>query len=134
MNDGNDKQEQEPLKIFIPSRGTRTGFKGTRYFQLQQSSLTSSHLVLVQHSALAPSPSKAPERRRQQPRPDLIDIKGDPRKQAPKNDPQYYYRPYKTILVRTVADGGESFYVSGDHRQTVPTLRARVLQAAERFS
>lgn len=76
MNDGNDKQEQEPLKILIHSRGTRTGFKGTRYFQLQQSSLTSSHLVLVQHSALAPSPSKAPERRRQQPRPDLIDIKG----------------------------------------------------------
>ena len=65
---------------------------------------------------------------------DLIDIKGDPRKQAPKNDPQYYYRPYKTILVRTVADGGESFYVSGDHRHTVPTLRARVLQAAERHS
>ena len=34
--------------------------------------------------------------------------------------PRYYYRPCKTILVRTVADGGESFYVQGDHRVTVP--------------
>lgn len=42
--------------------------------------------------------------------------------EAPKTDPAYYFRPYKTILVRTVSDGGESFYVQGDHRTTVPTL------------
>jgi hypothetical protein len=60
---------------------------------------------------------------------DLIPIAGDPRQQAPKTDPQYYYRPYKTILVRTVADGGESFYVTGDHRQTVPALHQNVLRA-----
>ena len=54
---------------------------------------------------------------------DVIPIAGDPRREAPKSDPQYYYRPYKTILVRTVADGGESFYVCGDHRRTVPALR-----------
>jgi hypothetical protein len=53
---------------------------------------------------------------------DLIPITGDPKKQAPKTDPQYYYRPYKTILVRTVADGGESHYVQGDHRDTLPRL------------
>lgn len=53
---------------------------------------------------------------------DLIPIQGDPKRQAPKSDPQYYYRPYKTILVRTVADGGESFYVQGDHRHVVPAL------------
>lgn len=58
---------------------------------------------------------------------DLIPIQGDPREQAPKSDPQYYYRPYKTILVRTVADGGESFYVTGDHRNTVPTLHQNIL-------
>lgn len=63
---------------------------------------------------------------------DLIPIQGDPRRQAPKNDPQYYYRPYKTILVRTVADGGESFYVTGDHRQTVPSLHHLVLEHAEK--
>jgi hypothetical protein len=58
---------------------------------------------------------------------DLIALEGDPRQQAPKSDPQYYYRPWKTILVRTVADGGESFYVQGDHRLTVPHLRRAVL-------
>lgn len=43
-----------------------------------------------------------------------------------KSDPQYYFRPWKTILVRTVADGGESFYVQGRHDQTVPGLWAAV--------
>ncbi len=62
---------------------------------------------------------------------DLIPIQGDFRQQAPKSDPQYYYRPYKTILVRTVADGGESFYVCGDHKHTVPSLRRFVLEQAE---
>ena len=37
---------------------------------------------------------------------------------TPKTDPGYYFRPHKTILVRTVADGGESFYFCGDHRAT----------------
>lgn len=60
---------------------------------------------------------------------DLIRIDGDFQSQAPKSNPQYYYRPWKTILVRTVADGGESFYVAGDHRQTIPHLRLAALQA-----
>ncbi len=53
---------------------------------------------------------------------DLIPLDDDYHRQAPKTDPRYYYRPWKTILVRTVADGGESFYVQGDHRQTVPAI------------
>jgi hypothetical protein len=53
---------------------------------------------------------------------DLVPLEGDTRREAPKTDPRYYYRPWKTILVRTVADGGESFYVQGDHRLTVPHL------------
>jgi hypothetical protein len=61
---------------------------------------------------------------------DLIPIEGDTRRQAPKTDPQYYYRPWKTILVRTVADGGESFYVQGDHRATVPHLHREALAFA----
>jgi len=28
----------------------------------------------------------------------------------------------KTILCRTVADGGTSHYIRGDHRQTITTL------------
>jgi hypothetical protein len=53
---------------------------------------------------------------------DLIALDDDYHRQAPRSDPRYYYRPWKTILVRTVADGGESFYVQGDHRDTVPAL------------
>jgi hypothetical protein len=60
---------------------------------------------------------------------DLVPLDGDTRRQAPKTDPRYYYRPWKTILVRTVADGGESFYLQGDHRATVPALRRATLAA-----
>jgi hypothetical protein len=60
---------------------------------------------------------------------DLIQIDGDTQAEAPKSNPQYYYRPWKTILVRTVADGGESFYVCGDHRQTVPYLRQAAIRS-----
>jgi hypothetical protein len=59
---------------------------------------------------------------------DLIPIEGDYHRQASKSEPGYYYRPWKTILVRTVADGGESFYFAGDHRQTVPTLYRTLAQ------
>lgn len=39
-----------------------------------------------------------------------------------KEHAQYYYRPWKTILARTVADGGQSYYFQGDHQLTIPTL------------
>jgi hypothetical protein len=54
---------------------------------------------------------------------DLLPLAGDVRVEASKSDPQYYYRPWKTVLVRTVVDGGTSFYVRGDHRDTIPHLR-----------
>ena len=60
---------------------------------------------------------------------DLIPLEGDTRQEAPRSDPRYYYRPWKTILARTVADGGASFYVQGDHRVTVPHLYHAALQA-----
>jgi hypothetical protein len=53
---------------------------------------------------------------------DLVPIQGDFRRELPKSDPGYYFRPHKTILVRTVKDGGESFYFCGDHRATLPAL------------
>jgi hypothetical protein len=65
---------------------------------------------------------------------DLIPIEGDFQHEAPKSNPQYYYRPWKTILVRTVADGGESFYVCGDHRRTLPHLRWAALAPDQRVS
>lgn len=53
---------------------------------------------------------------------DLIELGDDLSAEASKSDPRYYYRPFKTILVRTVQDGGESFYIRGDHRDTIPLL------------
>ncbi len=61
---------------------------------------------------------------------DLVPLDGDTRQQAPKTDPRYYYRPWKTILVRTIADGGESFYLQGDHRVTLPHVRHAAVTAA----
>jgi hypothetical protein len=59
---------------------------------------------------------------------DLVPIQGDIHQELPKSDPGYYFRPHKTILVRTVADGGASFYFCGDHRATVPALRRALLE------
>jgi hypothetical protein len=59
---------------------------------------------------------------------DLVPIQGDIHHELPKTDPGYYFRPHKTILVRTVADGGESFYFCGDHRATMAALRRTLLE------
>jgi hypothetical protein len=58
---------------------------------------------------------------------DLVALDPDYHHEAPKSDPSYYFRPYKTILVRTVQDGGESFYIRGDHRATLVNLHRQVL-------
>src|SRR5215472_8108423 len=58
---------------------------------------------------------------------DICPIEGDFRQELAKTDPGYYFRPHKTMLVRTVADGGESFYFQGQHRATLPALRHALL-------
>lgn len=59
---------------------------------------------------------------------DLLPLEGkDVHETPPKSDPRYYFRPWKTILSRTVADGGESFYVQGEHKVTVPNLARKIL-------
>ena len=64
---------------------------------------------------------------------DLIPLPENWRDGTPsKDDPFYYYRPWKTILTRTVADGGQSFYFQGDHRQTIPTLWHELVTHTER--
>jgi len=62
---------------------------------------------------------------------DLVPIRGDFHHELPKTDPGYYFRPHKTLLVRTVADGGTSFYFCGDHRATFPALRRAILELAK---
>ncbi len=59
---------------------------------------------------------------------DLLPLEGlDVREDPPRSDPRYYFRPWKTILSRTVADGGESVYVQGLHRDTVAALTQALL-------
>lgn len=58
---------------------------------------------------------------------DLGDWKNDTnianyREAGRMSNPRYYFRPLKTILIRTVSDGGRSFYIQGDFAETVPAL------------
>ncbi|VAX26086.1 FIG00605929: hypothetical protein [hydrothermal vent metagenome] len=53
---------------------------------------------------------------------DLYPVPADFSAEPSKSDPAYYFRPLKTMLVRTVAEGGESFYVRGEHARTIPGL------------
>lgn len=52
---------------------------------------------------------------------DIVDL-GDWKKEDNILHPSYYFRPKKTILIRTIKDGGESFYIRGDFRVTIPAL------------
>jgi hypothetical protein len=58
---------------------------------------------------------------------DLQDLGEDVHHTPPKSEPAYYFRPLKTILVRTVQDGGESHYIRDDHQATLPALHRLVI-------
>lgn len=53
---------------------------------------------------------------------DLRPLPADIAAQPSKKHPDYYYRPWKTMLIRTVADGGKSFYFRANHAHTVPAF------------
>lgn len=53
---------------------------------------------------------------------------GEITKAPDKADPLYYFRPWKTMLVRTVSDGGKGYYYRGKHIDTVPQLWAGCLK------
>ncbi|HNS20132.1 MAG TPA: hypothetical protein PKH24_06510 [Sedimentisphaerales bacterium] len=53
---------------------------------------------------------------------DLHDLPSDYRQEAARSSPDYYFRPWKTMLVRTIADGGTSYYVKGRHADTIAQL------------
>jgi hypothetical protein len=57
---------------------------------------------------------------------DLQDIPANASHEASKSDPRYYFRPWKTLLSRTVAAGGKSYYVRGGHSETIPWLWAEL--------
>ena len=53
---------------------------------------------------------------------DLKPLPESYRTEIAKTDPLYYFRPWKTLLVRTSSISGQSYYVRGEHRQTIPAL------------
>ncbi len=58
---------------------------------------------------------------------DLRELGPNATKEPPRDSPAYYFRPLKTLLVRTVADGGRSYYIRGPHRVTIPNLHRKVV-------
>tara|TARA_B100000315_G_C14532159_1_gene566719 strand:- start:200 stop:1177 length:978 start_codon:yes stop_codon:yes gene_type:complete len=60
---------------------------------------------------------------------DLHDLPNNYRTEPPNNCAAYFFRPYKTMLVRTIAEGGESYYVRGRHEYTVPALWIAINEA-----
>jgi len=64
---------------------------------------------------------------------DLHDLPEDFNNEPSKDNPSYYFRPWKTMLVRTVADGGESYYVNGRHSDTIPALWTSINDAENRL-
>ncbi|MEA3399654.1 MAG: hypothetical protein U9R79_00280 [Armatimonadota bacterium] len=62
---------------------------------------------------------------------DLKELPDNYHEQPAQGDPNYYFRPWKTILVRTVADGGESFYFNLDHAVSIPSLWRLIVDRLE---
>ncbi len=58
---------------------------------------------------------------------DIVELGEDLSTEAPKDDARYYFRPFKTILVRTIRDGGQSYYIRGQHRDAIPALYHQIM-------
>jgi hypothetical protein len=55
---------------------------------------------------------------------DLLPLDDDLSTEPSRDNPNYFFRPLKTVLIRTVADGGSSYYCRGFHRETFLKLFA----------
>lgn len=60
---------------------------------------------------------------------DIQDLPENYSAEPDREDPAYFFRPWKTMLVRTVSEGGESFYVRGKHSETIPALWSAIGEA-----
>ncbi len=58
---------------------------------------------------------------------DLLDLPRDCSREPVRDDPRYFFRPWKTMLARTVAGGGMGLYVKGSHRVTFPQLWSAIV-------
>jgi len=59
---------------------------------------------------------------------DLLEIDQNTKDTPKKSDARYYFRPWKTILARTVSDGGKGYYIQGTHDLTVSNMAYKLLQ------
>ncbi len=62
---------------------------------------------------------------------DLRDL-GDTGREPSKDSPEYFFRPFKTLLVRSLAGAGRSIYVRAEHARAVPELWTALTQGAGR--
>lgn len=62
---------------------------------------------------------------------DIKELPSDVTAEACKGTENYYFRPWKTMLVRTLMDGGRGFYVKGYHRETIPSLWSEIQKIEE---
>jgi len=58
----------------------------------------------------------------------------DYRRPRSKDDPDYYYRPLKNVVIRPPSMGGKGFHITGDHVVTIPNLHHIILQRLEESS
>jgi len=64
---------------------------------------------------------------------DLHKLPKQLKREPNKEIPDYYFRPWKTMLVRTVAEGGKSYYVRGPHAETLPSLWSEIRRIGDRI-
>lgn len=62
---------------------------------------------------------------------DLYDLPDDFNEEPDKQNVGYYFRPWKTMLVRTITESGKSFYIKGRHADTLPALWQAINEAEE---
>jgi len=62
---------------------------------------------------------------------DLINL-GDYKAKAGYDDPRYYYRPRKNIVLRPVSRGGMGWHFVGNHLETIPNLYQKLTEKGGR--
>ncbi|MFT5444389.1 MAG: hypothetical protein ACI8W3_003444 [Myxococcota bacterium] len=62
---------------------------------------------------------------------DLLKLPEDTSLEPSTQDPAYFFRPFKTLLIRAVSDGGRGHYVRGHHGTTIPELWTHICQFVE---
>lgn len=62
-----------------------------------------------------------------------FDIKPLPdfRRSRSKDEPDYYYRPLKNVVIRPPSMGGKGFHITGDHTITIPNLHRLIVSELE---